>query len=345
MIGLIADDLTGALDTAAAFTAIGPMRVFLSPYRVDDGWCGSFAVTTENRDCADPVALAAAAAQAAACLRRVAAAGGIAFVKIDSVLRGSPAVEVAAAAAALRPRRVVIAPAFPAQGRITRDGRQWRRDGDGFTLLDPPLAAMAPPDMGEPMLWSAGAAPLAGYPPGAHVCDAETDADLAAVARAVGGAALFVGSAGLAAALAGGAPPTPPPPHGPAMVMFGTRHPATQAQLAYFERGRLASGHTVLDLSAALGAEIDPCAAARAIKARLATLLPTYAPPTHLVAGGGATLAAILDAVAARALDVFGQAMPGIPCSHIVGGEWDGVRVTSKSGGFGAPDLLEALLA
>ena len=43
-------------------------------------------------------------------------------------------------------------------------------------------------------------------------------------------------------------------------------------------------------------------------------------------------------------LVVDGQIAPGVPWSHIRGGMWDGVRVISKSGAFGAPDLLRSFV-
>jgi uncharacterized protein YgbK (DUF1537 family) len=36
--------------------------------------------------------------------------------------------------------------------------------------------------------------------------------------------------------------------------------------------------------------------------------------------------------------------LPGVPVSRIGGGLWDGVRLISRSGAFGAPDFLARLL-
>jgi uncharacterized protein YgbK (DUF1537 family) len=40
------------------------------------------------------------------------------------------------------------------------------------------------------------------------------------------------------------------------------------------------------------------------------------------------------------ALLVDSEALPGVPCSQLQGGEWHGAAVISKSGGFGEPPLL-----
>lgn len=370
MIRLIADDLTGALDTAAAFAGAGPVRVALSPQTAPAGWRGPLAIDTGNRDRRSATARAAAAALAAAHLR----ADMLAFCKVDSVLRGAPALDVAAAVAALRPARIVIAPAFPAQGRITRDGRQWRRDAGGWAPLTPALAALAPCGA---RLWAAGAAPVEGFGPGAHVCDAETDADLARVAQAAlaGGAAplLLVGAAGLAAALAAlmttqttlGAAVAADPAPGPALLIFGTPHAATRAQIAALAetgvaqplaldaqatggparaaQAMLAQGRpALLDLSRA-GEGRDPRDAARVIDRLLAAVARMPPPPVAFI-GGGATLAALLRHLRAEALDAEGLATPGVAQARILGGAWDGAPILTKSGGFGAPDLLARLL-
>src|SRR5205814_4669044 len=47
------------------------------------------------------------------------------YKKIDSMLRGHPRAELLALMAALGESRGVVAPAFPAEGRTTRDGRQY----------------------------------------------------------------------------------------------------------------------------------------------------------------------------------------------------------------------------
>jgi uncharacterized protein YgbK (DUF1537 family) len=53
---------------------------------------------------------------------------------------------------------------------------------------------------------------------------------------------------------------------------------------------------------------------------------------------------ALCLALGARGLQVEGEVLPGLPASRFMGGGWDGVRVVSKSGGFGDPDLLRRLL-
>jgi uncharacterized protein YgbK (DUF1537 family) len=56
-------------------------------------------------------------------------------------------------------------------------------------------------------------------------------------------------------------------------------------------------------------------------------------------------LRGICESLGTERLDVTGEIMPGVPRSIMRGGRWDGVAVISKSGAFGAPDLLQQLAA
>jgi len=117
----LADDLSGALDAAAAFHRAGRrVTVVLSP----DAWPENSAsdvvgVTTETRN--------ASATEAAAKVDAVIASGRargarLVYKKIDSTLRGPVAAELAALAAAMPEARFLFAPANPSVGRTVRDG-------------------------------------------------------------------------------------------------------------------------------------------------------------------------------------------------------------------------------
>src|SRR5262249_14878894 len=153
--------------------------------------------------------------------------GTMIYHKIDSTLRGNWAHELAAALKALAVAGAaaplaIIAPAFPAQGRITRHGRVLARAADAVELTDAgdiasPLRQLGirvrgleQPGQPTPRLAQAlREAAAAGIE--ALVCDAETEADLGAIAAAgmsAGVASLWVGSARLM-------PPPPPPAPAP----------------------------------------------------------------------------------------------------------------------------------
>src|SRR6185437_9942318 len=119
---ILADDLTGALDSAARFVpAAGPIPVIWS----DDPPAGHVTIDSGTRELDE----AAAAARVGA-LAPLLAGGDPAFKKIDSLLRGHVAAELAACMASFD--RCILAPAFPFQGRITRNGRVLLRTETGW---------------------------------------------------------------------------------------------------------------------------------------------------------------------------------------------------------------------
>ena len=117
VLRIVADDLTGALDTAAPFAAaLGPLPVCWD----HAARSGSHALDTETRE---------RNADAFDWVHHLAGAA-LSFKKIDSLLRGRTSEEIVACLKAGRFRSAIIAPAFPAQDRITRLGRQyWRPAG------------------------------------------------------------------------------------------------------------------------------------------------------------------------------------------------------------------------
>src|SRR5580692_9862797 len=125
---LIADDLTGALDTAAQFTGrIGPLPVLLD--RTTAAPEASYALNLSCRDGDEKTAVA--------CTRHSLGCyygADLAFKKIDSLLRGHWAAELAEIIKSGTFRRIVLAPAVPAHGRVTRDGLQMLAQPSGDRL-------------------------------------------------------------------------------------------------------------------------------------------------------------------------------------------------------------------
>ena len=70
----------------------------------------------------------------------------------------------------------------------------------------------------------------------------------------------------------------------------------------------------------------------------MALAIERIAPPRCLIVTGGATLFRLVRALGERLL--VGELMPGIAVSRPEGGRWPSATVLSKSGAFGAPDLL-----
>ena len=118
----LADDLSGALDAAAAFHRVGRrVTVALSADDWPDGSVGDvMGFTTETRN----ASATGAAAKVAAVIANGRARGArLVYKKIDSTLRGQVAAELTALAAAMPEASFLFAPANPSVGRTVRDGR------------------------------------------------------------------------------------------------------------------------------------------------------------------------------------------------------------------------------
>jgi uncharacterized protein YgbK (DUF1537 family) len=118
MIGVIADDLTGAAELGALGQRRGlPAQVLLggSP----DPGRKLICVDTDSRSCSAQEA----AARAAAAARQLQAAGArLIYKKVDSVLRGQVTAEIEAILLELKLRSALLVPANPSLGRIIRQG-------------------------------------------------------------------------------------------------------------------------------------------------------------------------------------------------------------------------------
>ena len=304
---IVADDLSGAADCAAAFASAGarafvslaPLPASMPADRPTVPANGSvIALDTDSR-----------ALPPAEAFRRVREAianrppGTLVYKKIDSTLRGHLAAELAAALDAMpEAAGAVLAPAFPQQGRTVVGGRcfvngeplettaLWR--GAGIAGPADPVARLQAEGLSAVSL---AAAPAGGeqaladriaqaFAAGVRVavCDARRVEELSRLARALGRRArspLIAGSAGLARALAAlrrqpSAPRDASPAHvlgrpsGPVLTVIGSGAPVARAQAAGIVP---ATGALAVAVPAArLVAEPPDVAAGEAIAAALA---------------------------------------------------------------------------
>jgi len=363
---ILADDLTGALDCAAAF---GPgVPVHLGQPALADA-PGLDVVATATRD----VGLAQMQTLLAPCLGWLKGAD-IAFKKVDSLLRGNTLDEVDWLARQGGFQGLVMAPAFPSQGRVTRGGQQWWvRSGQADTAVATDLA-----DGLRARGWAVHVGTERPVPGGslcAWIPEAGRDADLDRVAmQAVGdqGAWLWCGSAGLAQAMARQVPlprvrssDTPPADRlrqgGPLMLVSASHHVVSRGQWQQLRQspwalhcytgvdavgwGQAGPGQPLLlDLCAA--EPLSPEQAARLL-ARQAATIARHAPHPHsLVVVGGDTLLALCHALGAHGLQSGTPlARSGWGCARMVGGRWDGVLCHSRSGAFGPEQDLREVVA
>jgi uncharacterized protein YgbK (DUF1537 family) len=394
---IIADDLTGAADTGATFARAGWLTLVDLDSAAPIPGSDALVLSTESRDLTREEAVAKVR-QATRYTLRQQQATEIPYVykKIDSTLRGHPAPELGAAMGALGLERALVAPAFPAQGRTTIDGRQLvdhvpveeTTFADGIPYSDLP-ALFQDQSKGEPVgridLPTVRGGPAAIIEvldlvgAGLVIADAETDADLVAIARAGlrCGVRLWCGSAGLAGALAAVLPrpeptrPVPGPlprPHGPTLVVAGSRHPRTVRQVEVaqgwgavvvhpspgilsgdaqaIERTiKRASRHLgddehVILSTAGMG---DSPLGGQAMATVLAQVVRRLTTQSHVGGNfltGGAIAAAVCAELKASAIWLRGETQPGIPWGVLLGGLCPGLPVVTKAGGFGTDAAL-----
>lgn len=374
---ILADDLTGAADCAIAFArqgmqavvgwsdAAGGPRPAVFSYNADSRGLDADAVRRRHRGV----------------LERLLEPDRRLFVKIDSTLRGQPAAAIAAALA-VRPVGI-LAPAFPATGRTTRDGRVmvdgkpleqaevWRRDhtyhsADLVSMLATAgVSGVRLPRVDTDALHDAIAALPHGH---VAVCDAMTQDDLDRVAVASLAArqdAFFIGSAGLAHALAAltpghGDPPVITPRSTGALIVVGSlaaasraasRDLATMGGVRYVPvapaalLGRtagndigslvadgLASGEDVL-VELLTDDEPDLSIGPRLAAGLAQMLRPAVPHMSGLAATGGETAAALLEGFGVTAIRLLDELEPGVSFGLTVGDV--AVPIVTKAGAFG----------
>ena len=316
-IAIAADDLTGAADTAAVFAGRGwDCRLVLDAALLGPVRPGAVqALDTNSR--------AAGLAGVDAVARHLGGAD-VAFLKVDSLLRGGFAADLAALLHGWP--RVVFAPAFPARGRSFA--------GDTARAA---VAALTAHGL-EPVHLERGHDAGALAREGLLVVEAETDEELR-VAAAEHGPTLWVGSAGLAVALASSVDPAPaaplPPRDRPILTVVGSRTALAQRQAQEALRARNDGAGDRL-VSIPRGDGPDDVAAAHELARSLRRVEGDYG---ALVLVGGDTARAVLTEIGIDELTVLGELEPGTALSV----DPSGRAVVTKSGSFGDDGALRRI--
>lgn len=271
MIGVIADDVTGATDVAAALSRAGLRTLLSLTTDIDGDTRDADAIVVGLKTRSIPVA--DATAQSLDALRALQGAGADTFyVKycstFDSTETGNIGPITDALAAALGIHTVVTTPAAPLHGRTVYQGHLFvdgrplhethmrehpvtpMRDSSVPRLLAPQtpgaVQGLALPaihggvDAVRSAIADAQSADISHL-----VADAITEADLATLAEAVEDHALVGGSAGLIGALAqrqeARGDRIPAPPAGPTVILAGSCSARTLEQVARFRESGGAS--------------------------------------------------------------------------------------------------------
>jgi uncharacterized protein YgbK (DUF1537 family) len=335
----LADDLTGALETAAKFAEQSGMGV-----RVE---FGQLTTHTGGNACAtviDTESRHLASDEAADSVRAIALSAApldpsLIYKKTDSTLRGNIAAETLALAEVFPGRSIVYVPAYPKLGRTVREGCLYIGGVPAHLtrFAQDPLNPVY--DHRVRALFPAGTA--------IEICDGESEADIEHAARdilrnpagviACGPAAL---AGHLATLLATRAPDPPVWPTVPAcLIVNGSLHPQSRRQVeavrqanrdgwTFYERDKTCIANEPLAIAAETGAAV-----ARAVRG---------GGLNGLIVFGGDTAVAIVRALGSPPLVTLGEILTGVPVSRleVPGGP---LWLITKAGGFGHDSLLLTL--
>jgi D-threonate/D-erythronate kinase len=331
---IVADDLTGALDSVAPFASLGlDCVVATSPDCLSKAIALGPEVLSINLGTRELGAEAARtiAGTTALAMQRHVSLGTIWIKKIDSRMKGEIEAEVASVLEVTGLERVLLCPAVPELGRMVVAGRL-----EGAGVMQPIPVHLQLPKGVE-----------------VSIPDALSDADLDGLVRACEAGTLFVGARGLAAAVArrlhpGQARGAVPMPAGPVGFCIGSRDLITLAQVDALRAvglhyvaapdgqvpDRTKGGDVLVQATPGTGASAEQAAAnlAEGVLKHLKNL-------ATLVVSGGETAAAVLRAAGIGVVRVRGDVAPGMPLCQPVDAPGFPAVVT-KSGGFGPPDTL-----
>ncbi len=383
VVGVVADDLTGAADAVVEFASpASPARVVLDVKALPGRLDGPYSIDTDSRR----RTARAAGGRIAEAVRTVTERGDRPFLKIDSLLRGHPGTASAAAlGAAGRLRGMLVTPASPQRGRLVRNGRLIAPHRGELPIASYLHAQGGVPFVSLPLgVVRDGATAVADWIDQALssgvrgvVADADSDSDLATLGTVLaGGDLLPVGTAGLAAGLAialfgqRSTQLTPEPVPG-TLIVVGSRSATAGRQVAELAAagvpvvrlgpsGRRTSSIEQLMRVMEQGgsavlcptpAEVGPDDADPPEGPRMATRLGQTVRDVidgpgvgRLVLVGGDTARAVIIACEAKGVVVRGPGAEGAS----VGSLWDSpcgpVEVVTRAGAFGTPTGLLRLV-
>jgi uncharacterized protein YgbK (DUF1537 family) len=231
--------------------------------------------------------------------------------------------------------KALVCPAFPAQGRVTRDRAQYAHEvpleiaGSNGTRTSDLAEVFGLSDV--------------------LIGDAASEEDLDGWARWLSDRpeTLCVGSGGLAAALARQSPQADPVPNLPSVervvILSGSTHSKTREQIDFFKSSTRDHRWLLLQTPPDVEESLD-IQHARTL-ADAALQIGSIPVPTAWVLTGGATARCFLEAAEVSALEVGGEVAPGVPWMIARDGRIAGAPVVTKSGGFGGRNALREILS
>lgn len=359
MIGILADDLTSALDGAAPFAQRGlSARVVLHEGALARYEADVLAIDLDTRF-VEPAEAENRFLRAAEQIRTA----SLLYKTVDSTLRGNLGAETYGSLKGSQRKHAVVAPAFPAAGRTTVGGYQLV---DGVPVERTAFAS----DPRTPVVSSRVAGRFAEL----ALClftvhDASNDGALDQLIARIGldSDVLWVGSPGLGAALARAVevtasvqPAVITPRANRVLVVIGSLHPANRQQLEELVRGgaglvsvaavdELDVDETVHEIERAFAVHSVVCLVSpREVTphrgASLAPVIGTIVKHCEhhfdgLIATGGDTARRIVDTLGAATIELRGEVEPGVPFGLLTA-PGRSIPFSTKAGGFGGAGTL-----
>jgi len=377
---IIADDLTGANDSAVQFAERGMTAATLLCTR-DGAVAGQLpeaqvlAVSTESRNESAAKAVETTGRLAGHLIKTV--SPEVVLKKIDSTLRGNAGAETKVVSDLLR-LPVVVAPAYPQTGRTVKGGTLYVGGvplSETYAARDvlAPVRSSFVSDYFDSIVASS-ASPLT-------IADAETQADLLSLVESYMARqerVLWVGSAGLAQALAafmarghGGANRDSVSwKRGRTLVLFGSLNPVAVSQVEAIRGEREtevilpSSAHDLAGAAVAAmesksrrvvvathkiespaHARSETAEAMRSFFGDLARTACRSGVFANMVISGGDVAFAALRSLNTTAIDIRREVLPGIAFGVVIGGDAEGMGIVTKAGGFGAERSLNDILS
>jgi D-threonate/D-erythronate kinase len=332
----LSDDMTGALEVGAKFSAAGiDTVVWTRPAPL--GSMQAIVFDTETRHLHPTDAGRIVSTFVTQCGVR---SPQLVYKKTDSTLRGNISAELQSLAQIYPDWRIGYAPAYPALGRTVKSGVLYVH---GIPVAETEFGS----DVLNPISVSSVAAILEPKLP-CTIFDGETEADVTEAARAMLSdqtMRILAGPAGLAERVAEAVDlprrsPLPLPLVRSCLVMNGSRHERSAAQMRQVQDG----GWHALASQATAGA--DPALVAAQNATFVVEQIAAKEPDAVFLIGGD-TAFAFIKALGVPSLQPIAEVLPGVPVARIAAEELGAIPgrnrdlyLITKAGGFGGPDTL-----
>lgn len=330
---MISDDLTGALDSAVffadrGFKVVAVLNIEDLQLAIDIGAEVVAIVTGTREEC--PLTAQKKIDIICSFFKDF---EGIIFKKIDSRLKGNIDAELSSLKKWFD-RPLLVVPAIPRLGRFVRNGYLVGVGVSQPILIKQRIGlAKDIPDIGS---------------------EDEMDEILPTSLTEK----IFVGSAGLAEAIARRLAKSVDfisnfKLNTPALFAIGSRDPITTAQLSYIANNSVMAAPNgmvpkspksdIVLIGITAGLQMDEADVVGRRFADGVADLVLENNITTLFGCGGETIQAVLKQLEIGVVEVIGEILPGVPVAKAINREKP-LTIVTKSGGFGEPDLLEALI-